>query len=101
MMDVPDPQSISIAVFGFGAVGALTITLVVVNWLKNLLRWSGQRVRWLTTGVAAYVTGLLFASVYLPEVALGMGALFITALLATSADAFYQQAKSDGRRHDS
>ena len=90
---VPNPsvETLQLTVYGLGTVGALTVVTVLVTWLKALLGWTGHRVRWLTTGVAAYVTGMLFSAAFYPPVALGMGALFLVAVLATTADAFFLQ----------
>lgn len=91
-MPEPDVNSLQVAIYGLGTIGALTIIVTIVNWLKLLLRWNGQRVRYLTALVAAYVVGMLFAASYYPPVALGMGALFLVAFLSTSADAFFHQS---------
>jgi len=89
-------DALQVTVYGLGSVGLLTVTLVLVNWLKRLLQVEGQSVRWLTTGVAAYAVGMLAATAYYPTVGLVMGLVFLVALVATTADAYHHSGKREG-----
>lgn len=86
-------DTLQVTIYGLGAVGALTAVVIIVNWLKRLLNVEGNQARWLTTAVAAYVTGMLFAAQFYPPVSLAMGGVFLVALLATTADGLYQQSR--------
>jgi len=88
-----DPNTITVAVYGIGSVGLLSMSFVLVNWLKTLLCWEGQRVRYLNAGVAAYVVGMLYATQYLPDLAIGMGGLYLVALIASATGGLYAQSK--------
>lgn len=96
-MGTIDTDTLNVAIYGLGTVGALTIVRVLVTWLKSLLLISGQAARWLTTGVSAYVVAMMFAAAYYPPAAIVMGALFLVATLATTADALYAQEQRGKR----
>lgn len=88
-----DPNTIQIAIYGIGSVGALSVSFVIVNWLKTLLCLEGQAVRYLNTGVAAYVVAMLYATQYIPDLALGMGGLYLIALIASATSGLHAQSK--------
>lgn len=94
-MESIDPNTIQIAVIGIGSVGLLSMSMVLVNWLKTLLCLEGQAVRYLVTGVAAYVVIMLYATQYIPNLAIGMGGLYLIALIASATGGIYAQSKKE------
>lgn len=75
----------------FGAVGVLVSVKLLTSYFKKFLNLHGRWVMGMTLFISAYAVGTAMLSIYYPVVGLAFMGVYFTVLVATTADAYFQQ----------
>jgi mannose/fructose/N-acetylgalactosamine-specific phosphotransferase system component IID len=78
----------------FGAVGVLTSVKLLTSYFKKFFDLRGRWVMGMTLLLSAYAVSTAILSVYWSIVGLVFMGVYLTVLVATTADAYFQQEEA-------
>jgi len=78
----------------FGAVGILTSVKLLTSYFKKFLDLHGRWVMGMTLGLSTYAVATAMLTLYWPVLSLIFMGVYLTVLVATTADAYFQQEES-------